>query len=88
MPPSCRGSKPGDARTVAGRVPVDEDGSAKDAAEQIRLENFLRRSLGKAAAALHQNQFIAVVVTHELNLASELADELILMERGRNISIW
>jgi iron complex transport system ATP-binding protein len=27
--------------------------------------------------------FIAVVVTHELNLASELADELILMERGR-----
>jgi iron complex transport system ATP-binding protein len=27
--------------------------------------------------------FIAVVVTHELNLASELADELILMECGR-----
>ena len=58
MPASCRGCNPVDARTAAGRVPIDEDRSAKDAAEQIRLENLLRSSLGKAAAALHQNQFI------------------------------
>jgi iron complex transport system ATP-binding protein len=32
-------------------------------------------------------RFISVVVTHELNLASELADELILMERGRCLAM-
>jgi hypothetical protein len=51
MPPSCRGCNPVDARTATGRVPIDEDRRAKDAAEQIRLENLLRSSLGKAAAA-------------------------------------
>jgi len=67
------------ARTLAQRpqlVLLDEPTANLDIGYQIEMFQMLRN------LALSEG-FIAVVVTHELNLASELADELILMERGR-----
>ena len=67
------------ARTLAQRpqlVLLDEPTANLDIGYQIEMFRLLRN------LALSEG-FIAVVVTHELNLASELADELILMECGR-----
>jgi iron complex transport system ATP-binding protein len=67
------------ARTLAQRpqlVLLDEPTANLDIGYQIEMFRLLRN------LAISEG-FIAVVVTHELNLASELADELILMERGR-----
>jgi len=67
------------ARTLAQRphlVLLDEPTANLDIGYQIEMFRLVRH------LALSE-RFIAVVVTHELNLASELADELILMERGR-----
>ena len=89
--PSSRGCNPVDARTAAGWVPIDEDRSTKDAAEQIRLENSLRSSLSKAAAALHQNQFIGQLRGKVQFVGDHYGDEPFEMARlrsSRNISIW
>jgi iron complex transport system ATP-binding protein len=67
------------ARTLAQRpqlVLLDEPTANLDIGYQIEMFRLLRH------LAISE-RFIAVAVTHELNLASELADELILMERGR-----
>ncbi len=67
------------ARTLAQRpqlVLLDEPTANLDIGYQIEMFRLLRD------LAISEN-FIAVVVTHELNLASEMADELILLERGR-----
>jgi len=67
------------ARTLAQRpqrVLLDEPTANLDIGYQIEMFRLLRN------LAISE-RFIAVVVTHELNLASELADELILLERGR-----
>lgn len=67
------------ARTLAQRprlVLLDEPTANLDIGYQIEMFRLLRH------LAISE-RFIAVVVTHELNLASQLADELILMERGR-----
>ena len=67
------------ARTLAQRpqlVLLDEPTANLDIGYQVEMFRLLRN------LAISEG-FIAVVVTHELNLASELADELILMERGR-----
>jgi iron complex transport system ATP-binding protein len=57
-------------------VLLDEPTANLDIGYQIEMFRLLRQ------LAISE-RFIAVVVTHELNLASELADELILMELGR-----
>jgi iron complex transport system ATP-binding protein len=57
-------------------VLLDEPTANLDIGYQIEMFRLLRN------LAISE-RFIAVVVTHELNLASELADELILLERGR-----
>ncbi len=67
------------ARTLAQRpqlLLLDEPTANLDIGYQIEMFRLLRN------LAISE-RFIAVVVTHELNLASQLADELILMERGR-----
>ena len=56
-------------------VLLDEPTANLDIGYQIEMFRLLRN------LAISEG-FIAVVVTHELNLASELADELILMERA------
>ena len=67
------------ARTLAQRprlVLLDEPTANLDIGYQIEMLRLLRQ----LAAAEH---FAAVIVTHELNLASELSDWLILLECGR-----
>jgi iron complex transport system ATP-binding protein len=71
------------ARTLAQRpqlVLLDEPTANLDIGYQIEMFRLLRH------LAISE-RLIAVVVTHELNLASELADELILMERGRCLAM-
>ncbi|HEV2177729.1 MAG TPA: ABC transporter ATP-binding protein [Terriglobia bacterium] len=67
------------ARTLAQRprlVLLDEPTANLDIGYQIELLRLLR-SLAVAEG------LIVVLVTHELNLASEMADSLVLMEGGR-----
>jgi iron complex transport system ATP-binding protein len=71
------------ARTLAQRpqlVLLDEPTANLDIGYQVEMFRLLRH------LAISE-RFIAVVVTHELNLASELADELILMDRGRCLAM-
>ncbi|HLW79960.1 MAG TPA: ABC transporter ATP-binding protein [Terriglobia bacterium] len=67
------------ARTLAQRprlVLLDEPTANLDIGYQIEMLRLLR----SLAAS---EDFAAVIVTHELNLAAELADRLILLEGGR-----
>ena len=67
------------ARTLAQRpqlLLLDEPTANLDIGYQIEMFRLLRK------LAISE-RFIAVVVTHELNLASALADELILLDGGR-----
>jgi iron complex transport system ATP-binding protein len=67
------------ARTLAQRpqlLLLDEPTANLDIGYQIEMFRLLRE------LAISE-RFIAVVVTHELNLASALADELILLDGGR-----
>jgi iron complex transport system ATP-binding protein len=66
------------ARTLAQRpqlVLLDEPTANLDIGYQIEMFRLLRD------LALSE-RFIAVVVTHELNLAAQLSDQLILLDRG------
>ncbi|MBZ5515215.1 MAG: ABC transporter ATP-binding protein [Acidobacteriia bacterium] len=67
------------ARTLAQRprlLLLDEPTANLDIGYQIEMLRLIRN------LAASEN-FIAVVVTHELNLAAELADALLLLEDGR-----
>ena len=67
------------ARTLAQRprlVLLDEPTANLDIGYQIEMLRLLRR------LAASEN-FAAVIVTHELNLAAELADRLLLLDAGR-----
>ncbi len=67
------------ARTLAQRprlVLLDEPTAHLDIGYQIEMLRLLR---GLAA----QENFVAVIVTHELNLAAEMADYLLLLDDGR-----
>src|SRR5271169_3081179 len=59
---------------------LDEPTLHLDIAAQIGLLDSLRR----LAAA---NRYTVVVVTHELNLAGEYADQVVLMQRGRCLRV-
>ena len=67
------------ARTLAQRprlVLLDEPTANLDIGYQIEMLRLLRQ------LAASEN-FVAVIVTHELNLAAELADYLVLLDAGR-----
>jgi len=67
------------ARTLAQRprlLLLDEPTANLDIGYQIEMLRLLRH------LAASEN-FVAVIVTHELNLAAELADYLILLDAGR-----
>jgi iron complex transport system ATP-binding protein len=67
------------ARALAQRprlLLLDEPTANLDIGYQIEMVSLLRR----LAAA---EDFVAVIVTHELNLAAELADYLVLLDAGR-----
>jgi iron complex transport system ATP-binding protein len=51
-----------------------------DIAAQIGLLDSLRRLAA-------ENRYTVVVVTHELNLAAEYADQVVLMQRGRCLRV-
>ncbi len=59
---------------------LDEPTLHLDIAAQVGLLDSLRR----LAAA---NRYTVVVVTHELNLAAEYADQIVLMHRGRCLRV-
>ncbi len=59
---------------------LDEPTLHLDIAAQIGLLDSLRR----LAAA---NRYTVIVVTHELNLAGEYADQIVLMHRGRCLRV-
>jgi iron complex transport system ATP-binding protein len=66
------------ARTLAQRprlLLLDEPTANLDIGYQIEMLRLLRQ--------LAAENFVAVIVTHELNLAAELADYLILLDAGR-----
>jgi iron complex transport system ATP-binding protein len=70
------------ARTLAQRprlLLLDEPTANLDIGYQIEMLRLIRQ----VAAS---EDMIAVVVTHELNLAAEFADSLILLEHGRCLS--
>jgi len=67
------------ARTLAQRprlVLLDEPTANLDIGYQVEMFRLLRQ------LAVSEN-FVAVIVTHELNLAAELADHLLLLDGGR-----
>lgn len=67
------------ARALAQRprlLLLDEPTANLDIGYQIEMVSLLRH------LAVAEN-FVAIIVTHELNLAAELADHLILLEAGR-----
>jgi iron complex transport system ATP-binding protein len=51
-----------------------------DIAAQVDLLHTLRRLAA-------ENRYTVVVVTHELNLAAEYADQVVLMQRGRCLRV-
>jgi iron complex transport system ATP-binding protein len=70
------------ARTLAQRprlVLLDEPTAHLDIGYQIEMLRLLRR----LAAA---ERFATVIVTHELNLAAEFADAILLLDAGRSLA--
>jgi len=70
------------ARTLAQRprlLLLDEPTANLDIGYQIEMLGLIRN----LAAS---QDFVAIIVTHELNLAAELADKLLLLESGRCLS--
>jgi len=59
---------------------LDEPTLHLDIAAQIGLLDSLRRLAA-------ENRYTVVVVTHELNLAAEYADQVVLMQRGRCLRV-
>src|SRR5690242_7006038 len=59
---------------------LDEPTLHLDIAAQVGLLDALRRLAA-------QNRYTVVVVTHELNLAAEYADQVVLMQRGRCLRV-
>ena len=59
---------------------LDEPTLHLDIAAQVGLLDSLRRLAG-------ENRYTVVVVTHELNLAAEYADQVVLMQRGRCLRV-
>jgi iron complex transport system ATP-binding protein len=59
---------------------LDEPTLHLDIAAQIGLLDALRRLAA-------ENRYTVVVVTHELNLAGEYADQVVLMQRGRCLRV-
>jgi len=59
---------------------LDEPTLHLDIAAQIGLLDSLRRLAA-------ENRYTVVVVTHELNLAAEYADQIVLMQRGRCLRV-
>ena len=59
---------------------LDEPTLHLDISAQVGLLDALRRLAA-------QNRYTVVVVTHELNLAAEYADQIILMQRGRCLRV-
>jgi iron complex transport system ATP-binding protein len=59
---------------------LDEPTLHLDIAAQVGLLDALRRLAG-------ENRYTVVVVTHELNLAAEYADQVVLMQRGRCLRV-
>jgi len=59
---------------------LDEPTLHLDIAAQVGLLDALRRLAG-------ENRYTIVVVTHELNLAAEYADQVVLMQRGRCLRV-
>ncbi|MHB8653669.1 MAG: ABC transporter ATP-binding protein [Terriglobia bacterium] len=71
------------ARTLAQRprlLLLDEPTANLDIGYQIEMLGLIR----KLAAS---ENFAAIIVTHELNLAAEMADTLLLLESGRCLSL-
>ena len=67
------------ARTLAQRpqlVLLDEPTANLDIGYQVEMFRMLRQLAA-------EEQFVAVVVTHELNLAAEMADHVLLLDKGR-----
>jgi iron complex transport system ATP-binding protein len=70
------------ARALAQRprlLLLDEPTANLDIGYQIEMVSVVRH----LAAS---EDFVAVIVTHELNLAAELADHLVLLEAGRSLA--
>jgi iron complex transport system ATP-binding protein len=59
---------------------LDEPTLHLDIAAQVGLLDALRRLAG-------ENRYTVVVVTHELKLAAEYADQVVLMQRGRCLRV-
>ena len=59
---------------------LDEPTLHLDIAAQVGLLDALRRLAG-------ENRYTVVVVTHELNLAAEYSDQVVLMQRGRCLRV-
>jgi iron complex transport system ATP-binding protein len=59
---------------------LDEPTLHLDVAAQVGLLDALRRLAA-------ENRYTVVVVTHELNLAAEYADQVVLMQRGRCLRV-
>jgi iron complex transport system ATP-binding protein len=59
---------------------LDEPTLHLDIAAQVGLLDALRRLTA-------ENRYTVVIVTHELNLAAEYADQVVLMQRGRCLRV-
>jgi len=59
---------------------LDEPTLHLDIAAQVGLLDALRRLAA-------ENRYTVVIVTHELNLAAEYADSVVLMQRGRCLRV-
>jgi len=59
---------------------LDEPTLHLDISAQVGLLDALRRLAG-------ENRYTVVIVTHELNLAAEYADQVVLMQRGRCLRV-
>ena len=59
---------------------LDEPTLHLDIAAQVGLLDALRRLAA-------ENRYTVVIVTHELNLAAEYADQIVLMQRGRCLRV-